>query len=309
MRKITGLLLAVALFIGTILPLAGCAGGKTAKPAGQSSAKQGSTQQANGASDLSSRTDTLRVHFLDVGQGDSILVQFPNGQNLLVDAGTNESATTIINYLKKKGVTRLNYLVDTHPHEDHIGSMDAVIKNFAIGEVYLPKATTNTQTFRDVLSAVKNKGLQIKTAKAGVTILENDNLSARMLAPVGTSYEDLNNYSAVIKVKYGNVAFLLTGDAEGISEKEMLDSGADVKVQVLKVGHHGSNSSTSAAFLKAVGPQYTVISVGAGNDYHHPHPSTLDKLKKAGVNVLRTDERGTIVFATDGKEIAYSSAK
>ena len=203
-------------------------------------------QQASGPSDLTSRADALRVYFLDVGQGDSAQVQLPSGQNLLVDA---------------------------------------VINNFAIGEVYMPKATNNTQTFRDLLTAVKSKGLQVKTAKAGATILENGNLSVRMLAPVGTGYEDMNNYSAVIKIKYGSVTFLLTGDAEGISEKEMLESGADVKAQGLKVGHHGSNSSTTMAFLKAVGPQYAVISVGEGNDYHHPHLSTLDKLKKAGVNV------------------------
>ncbi|OPY58421.1 MAG: ComEC family competence protein [Pelotomaculum sp. PtaU1.Bin035] len=232
-----------------------------------------------------------------------------DGQNMLVDAGKNDSVDTIINYLKTNGVLKLDYLVGTHLHEDHIGSLDAVIKNFQIGKFLMPKVATNTQTFRDVLTAVKNKGLQINTAKAGVDIVDIDKLSVKILAPCNTAYEDLNNYSAVIKVKYGDVAFILTGDAEGLSESEILESKADIMAQVLKAGHHGSNSSTSLPFLNAVSPQYAVISVGAGNDYHHPHQITLEKLKKAGVNVLRTDEKGTIIFATDGKEIAVATEK
>ncbi|MCL6635885.1 MAG: MBL fold metallo-hydrolase, partial [Peptococcaceae bacterium] len=251
----------------------------------------------------------LRVHFLDVGQGDAILVQFPDGRNMLVDAGKNDSAAAVTGYLKKNGVSRLDFLVGTHPHEDHIGSLDAVIKNFETGQVLMPRATATTQTFRDVLAAVEKKGLQIRTAKAGVDILEGGEFSARILAPNGSGYESLNNYSAVIKVKYRDVAFLLTGDAEELSEKEMLEAGADLRAQVLKVGHHGSSSSTSAAFLKAVSPRYAVISVGAGNDYRHPHQVTLDRLKKAGVSVLRTDQKGTIVFSTDGREIAVTTEK
>lgn len=298
----------IALFLA-VLFLAGCADAKPKTPDGdKATPKKENTKQA-GSTVLQNRTDTLKVHFLDVGQGDSILVQLPNGKNMLVDAGKNDSASTIINYLKSNGIKRIDYLVGTHPHEDHIGSMDAVIKNFEIGEVLMPKATTNTQTFRDVLTAVKSKGLQINTAKAGVSMLEDGNLSVKLLAPCGTTYADLNNYSAVIKVKYGDIGFLLSGDAEALSEKEILASGADVKAQVLKVGHHGSNSSTSPEFLKAVSPKYAVISVGAGNDYHHPHDVTLNKLNKAGVTVLRTDEKGTIVFSTDGKEYTVTSTR
>ncbi|MDF9409727.1 MAG: ComEC family competence protein [Pelotomaculum sp. PtaB.Bin013] len=245
----------------------------------------------------------LKVHFLDVGQGDSILVQFPNGKNMLVDAGTNESASTIINYLNNNGIRKLDYLVGTHPHEDHIGSLDAVLKNFEIGEVLMPKATTNTQTFRDVLAELKNKGLQVMTAKAGVCVIDDGGLSVNILGPCGAAYESLNNFSAVIKIKYGDVAFLLMGDAEALSEKEILATGADVRAQVLKVGHHGSQSSTSLDFLKAVNPELAVISVGAGNDYHLPHQATLNKLQKAGITVLRTDQTGTIVISTDGRKI------
>lgn len=297
------------VFILAILVLTGCTGEKGKSSSKKSSTKKEVFQQVEDPSGLLSRKDTLKVHFLDVGQGDSILVQLPNGRNMLVDAGKNDSASTIINYLKKSGIKRIDYLIGTHPHEDHIGSLDNVIKNFEIGELLMPRATTNTQTFQDVLTAAKNKGLQITTAKAGVSILDVENLSARILAPCGTTYESLNNYSAVIKVNYGDVAFLLTGDAEELSEQEILDSKADVKAQVLKVGHHGSHSSTSPGFLKAVSAKYAVISVGKDNDYHHPHSVTLDKLNKAGATVLRTDEKGTIVFGTDGKELVFTSTK
>lgn len=291
-------------FLFAIFLLAGCANPQVTaeKAATQSSPLSQDNQVQPGQSGM------LTVHFIDVGQGDSILVQLPTGQNMLVDAGTNASTNTVVNYLKKTRVKKIDYLVGTHPHEDHIGGMDAVVNTFDIGKIYMPKATANTKTFRDVLAAIKDKGLTITTARAGVDMLEDGNLSVKIMAPCGTKYEDLNNYSAVIKVKYGDVAFLLMGDAEALSESEILASKADVKTQVLKVGHHGSNSSTSDAFLKAVAPQHAVISVGANNDYHHPHGVTLEKLRKAKVQILRTDEMGTIIFFTDGKEISISSS-
>ncbi|MBF7084380.1 MBL fold metallo-hydrolase [Desulfallas sp. Bu1-1] len=245
----------------------------------------------------------VKVHFLDVGQADSILVQFPDGRNMLVDAGNNDDGPAVVEYLQKQGVKKIDYLVGTHPHEDHIGGLDNVIRAFNIGQVYMPRATTTTKTFEDVLLAVKDKGLKIFTAKAGVTILDQGSLKVNFVAPCSSNYEDLNNWSAVTRIQYGSTAFLLTGDAEAQSEEEMLASGVDLKANVLKVGHHGSSSSTTRAFLKAVAPKYAVISVGTGNDYGHPHKETLAKLTNAGVHVYRTDRDGTVVFTSNGKNI------
>ncbi|MGB9804515.1 ComEC/Rec2 family competence protein [Desulfofundulus sp.] len=245
----------------------------------------------------------LKVHFLDVGQADSILVQFPDGRNMLVDAGKNDDGPRVVSYLKRQGIEKIDYLVGTHPHEDHIGGMDKVIRTFEIGRVYMPRATTTTRSFKDVLLAVKNKGLKINTARAGVTILDQGNLRAYFVAPCSSDYEDLNDWSAVTRIEYGATAFLLTGDAGARSEAEMLASGANLRADVLKVGHHGSHRSTTTAFLKAVAPEYAVISVGKDNDYGHPHRETLVRLAEAGVKVYRTDRDGTIVFTSDGKNI------
>lgn len=257
----------------------------------------------------------LKVSYLDVGQADSILIQVPNGKNILIDAGNNEDAEMITAYLKKQGIHRLDVVIGTHPHEDHIGSLDKVIQTFEIGQVIMPKVTTNTQTFKDVLTAIQNKGLKIKEAKAGLklelgpTDAENPQISAEILAPASSQYEDMNNYSAVLRLVYGQNTFLFTGDAEDVSEKEMLASSANLKADVLKVGHHGSNSSTTQEFLNKVNPKYAIISVGKDNTYGHPTPSTLSRLKKSGVEVYRTDEEGTIIAESDGSKISFKTNK
>lgn len=249
----------------------------------------------------------LRVHFLDVGQGDAIFLQLPDGRVMLVDAGPNEAGTRVISYLRKQGVKKIDFLIGTHPHADHIGGMDAVIRAFEIGKVYMPRVTTGTKTFEDVLLALKEKGLKIKEARGGVSILDGEEFAAGFIAPCGSGYEDLNNWSSVLRVRYGDVVLLLTGDAEMESEQEMLAAGASTRADLLKVGHHGSCSSTSTRFLQAVSPKYAVISVGAGNDYDHPHPVTLRNLEGEGVKVYRTDRCGTVVFRSDGKTLLVES--
>ncbi|NLB54115.1 MAG: MBL fold metallo-hydrolase [Syntrophomonadaceae bacterium] len=245
---------------------------------------------------------TLQVHFIDVGQGDAILVQTPAGQNMLVDAGDNSYGGEVIEYLTSQGVEQLDIVVGTHPHADHIGGLDTVIDHFPVQKVYLPKVTHTTKTFRDLLAAVKDNGLKVTTAKAGVD-LPLEGLNAYFAAPVEDSYESLNNYSAVIKIDYGSHSFLFTGDAEAESEAQILSAGTDIKTTVLKVGHHGSSSSTSPEFLQAAAPRYAVIMLGEDNPYGHPHRETMELLNSAGVEIFRTDRDGTIVFSTNGEDI------
>jgi competence protein ComEC len=184
--------------------------------------------------------------------------------------------------------------------------MDKVINNYQIGSVYMPKVAHTTNTFRDVLLAVKSKGLKVNSPVSGSSLKLDPAIKVDVFAPNSAQYDDLNNYSIVLKVTYGKTAFLLTGDAEKESEQEMLVKGYNLKADVLKVGHHGSSSSTSAAFLKAVAPKYAVISVGKDNDYGHPKPVTINQLQKSGITIFRTDYDGTIVATSDGQTIKFN---
>ena len=243
---------------------------------------------------------SLSVHYIDVGQADSILILLPNGQNMLIDGGNNADGPLVVDYIKNQGIGTLDFVVATHPHEDHIGGLDTVINTFNIGEIYMPKVSHTTKTFEDLLNAIQNKGLKINSAKDGINIMNSNGLCIDIVAPVADSYADLNDYSVVIKITYLNNAFLFMGDAEELSENQIT---ADVKSDVLKVGHHGSNTSTSESFLKKVAPQHAVISVGNGNSYGHPSQAILTLLNSYGINVYRTDEVGTIIATSDGNNI------
>lgn len=248
--------------------------------------------------------DRLLVYFIDVGQGDCIFTQIPGGKTMLIDAGSNGYSQMIIEYISSLGVGKIDYIIGTHPHEDHIGSLAEIISYFDIGEIYMPKAATNTNAFERLLTAAEDGGYKINTAAAGTSFLNAKAVNAEFLAPK-SDYDDLNNYSAVVKLEYGSVSFLFTGDAQTASEIEMLEKPEKLKSDVLKVGHHGSNSSTSTDFFNAVSPSYAVISCGANNQYGHPHEQTLELLKD--VKLYRTDMDGTIVFITDGKSISVKT--
>jgi len=245
----------------------------------------------------------LIVHYIDVGQADSIFIELPNGETLLIDAGSEENGPQIVNYIKTLGYNKITHLVATHPHADHIGGMAYVVNNLNIGAVYMPKATTTTQTYEELLTAINNKGLTITTAKAGVSLINTTDFKVVMLAPNKDQYDDLNNYSAVITITYKNNSFLFMGDTETLSENQIT---SDVSADVLKVGHHGSSSSTDQTFLNKVHPKYAVISVGASNDYGHPAQTTLDKLTAIGATVYRTDKDGTVVFTSNGTNITVN---
>lgn len=247
----------------------------------------------------------LKVHFIDVGQADSILVQQGNSA-MLVDAGNNADNQTVKSYLDKQGITELKYFIGTHKDEDHIGSADYIINSFKVGKVYFPRQTATTKTFEDFVRVVKGKGLKLTVPSVGESFKLGE-ATVTVLAPNESSYEDANDYSIVVKVTYGSTSFLLTGDAESVSESEMVNKGLNLGATVLKVGHHGSKSSTSQSFLNKVNPKYAVISVGKGNDYGHPKQEVMDRLKAKNIPVYRTDENGTIVAASNGKEVKFST--
>ncbi len=253
--------------------------------------------------DKKSPEGKLVVSFIDVGQGDSAFVEFPGGKTALIDAGEAESAFSVISYLKSRGCKKIDYVICTHPHSDHIGGMGQVLSSFAVGEVYMPHAVHTSKTYERLLLAIQSKGLKIHTAKAGVTIQADPVVTVSVVAPVSEEYEEMNDYSAVLRITYGEHSFLLTGDAEKVSEKEMLASGQNLQADVLKVGHHGSSTSSHKNFLEAVAPTYGVISCDGNNEYGHPHNKVVKRLESYGITIYRTDRHGTVMFVSDGAEL------
>ena len=252
----------------------------------------------------------LKVHYIDVGQGDSILIQY-DGKNCLVDAGDTHATDEVITYLNSQSVSKIDLLIISHPDADHIGSMSKVIDNFDIGDVYMPPLsedlTPTTNVYTNMLLSMSRKGLKVDLAEAGDTIKFGD-LSFKCVAPQG-EFASKNNSSIAFKLEYGETSFLFTGDMEKESERSTLQRKYDVSADVLKVAHHGSASSTTSEFLEAVSPRIAVISVGEDNKYKHPSEEVLEALNQKGVNVYRTDLDGDIVIISDGRELEVTTKK
>ncbi len=246
----------------------------------------------------------LVVDFIDVGQGDSILIR-QGDHAMLIDGGTSECKDDLLSFLKSEGIEKFDYIVGTHPHEDHIGSLDDVVNEYDFDTILFPKVTTTTNTFENLVNAVNSKGKKFTTPLSGTEYTLGD-ATFKILAPCSDSYQSLNNYSIVIKLTYGNNSFIFTGDAESLSETEILNSFDDLSADVLKLGHHGSTTSTSMKFLNAVSPKYAVVSVGKDNSYNHPTKTTMDKIKDKGIPLYRTDEQGTIECVSDGENITFN---
>ncbi len=246
----------------------------------------------------------LVIDFIDVGQGDSILIR-QGDATMLIDGGTSECKDSLLSFLQSENIDKFDYIIGTHAHEDHIGSLDDVVNTYDFDTILFPKSSTTTKTFENLVLAVKAKNKQFTAPEVG-KVYELGDAVFQILAPNADSYASLNNYSIVIKLAYGDNTFLFTGDAESISESEMMDKGMDLSADVLKIGHHGSTTSTSKKFLEQVNPKYTVISCGRNNTYNHPTKTTMDKLKEANIPVYRTDEEGTIECVSDGTTITFN---
>lgn len=251
----------------------------------------------------------VKVHFINVGQGNSILIQTGN-ENVLIDGGGKGKGDEVVAYLKKQQVKTLHAVVLTHPDADHVGGLAYVMTNLKVNAVYAPKISHTTQAYKSFLTAVKKKKLTIKKAKNGVEIATKaKNTTLKFIAPVKTySNSDLNNWSAVLLLKHNKKSFLFTGDAEEKSEKDMLAKKLVPSVDVLKVGHHGAKTSTSSAFVKKTKPKYAIISVGK-NGYGHPTSTVIKRLNSIKAKTYRTDKSGNIIFTSTGMKLTVKTVK
>jgi competence protein ComEC len=264
------------------------------------------TKYAGGLQPASGSGAVLGVLVIDVGQADSILVTMSTGETMLIDAGDSESFDAIDEELDERNIGRIDILVATHPHADHIGGMRDVVERYEIGAVYMPDEKSDTATYKKLVDSINARGIPILEAYAG----EQFQLGAAqctIVSPGNKDDWDPNNESVVIFLDYLDTECLFAGDMEQKAEDEVLAGGYFIDADILKVAHHGSSTGTSEGFLEAVSPQYAVISCGAGNSYGHPHKQTLDLLAGCGLTPYRTDQSGDILFTSDGHSIQVTT--
>lgn len=254
-----------------------------------------------------SLNNALEVHFIDVGQGDCELIMLPDGSNILIDAGTYEAVNDIMGHLEDNSVAHINLAVFTHPHTDHIGSAATVLRKTKVDRVLMSDTEATSVSYEKMLDEIIEKNIPVTEPKPGQSFSFGDAVLT-VLGP-NDDYKDVNETSTVIKLTYGDVSFLFTGDAGITSEKDILKNGYDLKCDVLKLGHHGSSKSTGSKFLDAVDPALAIASCGKDNSYGHPHREIVDMLGNGNIKLLRTDVSGDIIVSTDGKEIYCSTEK
>ena len=244
----------------------------------------------------------LSIHMIDVGQGDSILVQTPTNKNILIDGGDEDSENIIISYLRQKRIKTIDIIIATHPDSDHIGSLDNIIKKFNVNSIYMPEQSTDSEAYQNLINSCTDKNLSIQHLYKNDVLNIDNNINIYVLSP---SYiqEESNLNSIVFKLTFNDNSFLFMGDAEEENEKEILHSFKLNNINFIKIGHHGSNSSSSLEFIKKISPDIAAISCGYKNQYGHPHREVINNLKQNHVSIYRTDRIGEIVFYSDGEII------
>ncbi|MDK0863236.1 ComEC/Rec2 family competence protein [Clostridium perfringens] len=248
----------------------------------------------------------LMISYMDVGQGDAAYIKV-NGNDILIDAGPRSNSKELLEQLKAKNIDDFELVIATHPHEDHIGGMVDVFKEYEVKAFYSPKITHTTKTYENLVKAVKDEGLKTKELKSGMVIDLGEGAKFDVFTPQKSEYEELNDYSPIMKLSFGDTSYLFTGDAEKLAEEEALAKyKTSLDSDVIKFGHHGSSSSSSNAFIEAVSPKYGIISCAKDNKYGHPHRETLDIIKKYNIKTFRTDTDGEIILTSDGKSINFN---
>lgn len=286
----------LALFL-ILLVLTGCTGAPAAEPTP-------STTQTTTTTQPEPQASQLRVHFLDVNQADGAVLEC-DGEFAVVDAGYPESGPVMVEYLQELGAESLELVVGTHPHGDHIGGLPDVLEAYPTDTVWTSQLPYSNDYVSDFRNAVLRRGVTLEQPRPGAEF-QLGSATIRVIGPLELEYEDANNLSLVLMVEHGDNRFLLTGDMEELAEHQLVEAGVDLKADVLKVGHHGSYSSSSYRFLRAAAPTYSVISCGAANEYGHPHEVTMSRLQDADTTIFRTDKMYTIVATSDGETIDFT---